>query len=69
MCILFDLTYFREIGQKYRIIFARFLVQMKISKSRRRFFKKNVVKSHYTNFKLVKSQKEYKLLYYIVDDK
>ena len=29
----FDLTYFREVGQKYRNIFVRFLVQMKTSKS------------------------------------
>ena len=31
--IIFDLTYFREIGQKYRNIFVCFLVQMKTSKS------------------------------------
>ena len=30
---LFDLTYFREVGQKYRNIFVRVLVQMKTSKS------------------------------------
>jgi hypothetical protein len=29
----FDLTYFREVGQKYRHIFVHFLVQMKTSKS------------------------------------
>ena len=29
----FDLTYFREVGQKYRNIFVRFLVQMKTSKN------------------------------------
>ena len=29
----FDQTYFREVGQKYRNIFIRFLVQMKASKS------------------------------------
>jgi hypothetical protein len=28
----FDLTYFRGVGQKYRNIFVRFLVQMKTSK-------------------------------------
>ena len=28
----FDLTYFREVGQKYRNIFVRLLVQMKTSK-------------------------------------
>ena len=32
ICIFFDLIYFREVGQKYRNIFVRFLVQMKISK-------------------------------------
>ena len=30
---LFDLIYFRGVGQKYRNIFVRFLVQMKTSKS------------------------------------
>ena len=29
----FDLTYFREVGQKYKNIFVRFLVQIKTSKS------------------------------------
>ena len=35
ICILFLIwpTYFREVGQKYRNIFDRFLVQMKTSKS------------------------------------
>ena len=28
----FDLTHFRELGQKYKNIFVRFLVQMKTSK-------------------------------------
>ena len=33
-CILFfNLTYFREVGQRYRNIFVRFLVQMKTSKN------------------------------------
>ena len=33
ICIFFDLAYYREVGQKYRNIFVRFLVQMKTSKS------------------------------------
>ena len=33
ICISFDLTHFRELGQKYKNIFVVFLVQMKIFKS------------------------------------
>jgi hypothetical protein len=34
ICVLFfDLTHFRELGQKYRYIFVHFLVQMKNEKS------------------------------------
>ena len=33
ICILFYLTCFREVGQKYKNIFVRFLAQMKTSKS------------------------------------
>ena len=33
ICILFfDLIHFRELGQKYKNIFVKFLVQMKTSK-------------------------------------
>ena len=30
--IFFDLTHFKELGQKYKNVFVRFLVQMKTSK-------------------------------------
>ena len=33
MHLFFDLTHFRELGQKYKIIFVGFLVQMKTFKS------------------------------------